>query len=364
MTTGSRQDVYTASELARAAGVPLTQVEALVATGEIPSVAGGFVRHRDAVAWGRRLAPVTLSGVATAATEPSSEAADAAPLEPRELFSEPLTPARQPVMPAAISVAVHALAGGALVLVMTMGLGSAAAARFDYPVADPMRLVFVATPGPGGGGGGGGLRQPSPPPAAKREGDRSFSSPMPEREPPPPLEPPKVEAPPPLPSEELPPVIAPVATSPSDEADKAGVLERTKAESDSRGPGDGGGVGNGRGTGLGEGDGSGIGPGSGGGMGGGPYRPGSGIEPPTLVREVKPLYTDEARRTRTTGEVVLEIVVRSDGAVGEVRVLDGLGHGLDQRAIDAVRQWRFRPARRFGQPVDVLVEVAVEFRLR
>jgi protein TonB len=99
-------------------------------------------------------------------------------------------------------------------------------------------------------------------------------------------------------------------------------------------------------------------------MGGGPYRPGSGISPPSLLREVKPTYTDEARRRNITGDVVLEIVVRADGTVGEIRLLDGLGSGLNQRAIEAVRQWRFSPARRFGQPVDVLVEVAVEFRLR
>ena len=60
----------------------------------------------------------------------------------------------------------------------------------------------------------------------------------------------------------------------------------------------------------------------------------------------------------------MEIVILSNGSVGEVRVLQGLGFGLDQRAIDAVRQWRFSPARRLGTPVDVLVEVAVEFKLR
>jgi periplasmic protein TonB len=133
---------------------------------------------------------------------------------------------------------------------------------------------------------------------------------------------------------------------------------------DSRGSGTGGGVGTGTGTGIGEGDGSGIGEGSGGGMGGGPYRPGSGIEPPRLLREVKPDYSEEARQRSIQGEVVLEIVVRRDGSVGEVRVLQGLGHGLDRRAIDAVRQWRFAPARRQGTPVDVMVEVAVEFKLR
>ena len=92
--------------------------------------------------------------------------------------------------------------------------------------------------------------------------------------------------------------------------------------------------------------------------------PGSGITPPAIQREVKPDYTEEARRRGVSGDVVLEIVVRSDGSVGEVKVLQGLPGGLNERAIDAVRQWRFSPARRFGTPVDVIVEVAVEFKLR
>ena len=89
--------------------------------------------------------------------------------------------------------------------------------------------------------------------------------------------------------------------------------EQTTAETDSHGPGTGGGAGTGTGTGLGSGDGSGIGPGSGGGTGGGPYRPGSGIEPPRLLREVKADYTEDARRRGVSGDVVLEIVVRRDG---------------------------------------------------
>jgi protein TonB len=79
---------------------------------------------------------------------------------------------------------------------------------------------------------------------------------------------------------------------------------------------------------------------------------------------VKPVYTEEGRRRSVEGDVVMEVVVRADGGIGTVRVLQGLGSGLDQRAIDAVRQWRFSPARRYGTPVDVLVEIAVEFRLR
>jgi protein TonB len=83
-----------------------------------------------------------------------------------------------------------------------------------------------------------------------------------------------------------------------------------------------------------------------------------------LLKEVRPLYTEEARRQALEGDVVLEIVVRRDGSVGDVRVLQALGSGLEQRAIAAVRQWRFAPATRLGGPVDVLVEVAVGFTLR
>jgi TonB family protein len=159
--------------------------------------------------------------------------------------------------------------------------------------------------------------------------------------------------------------VAPVATVASNDKDRAGVIDvPAPKESESRGPGVGGGVGTGTGTGLGSGDGSGIGDGSGGGMGGGPYRPGSGITPPQILKEVKADYTEDARRRGIEGEVVLEIVVRRDGSVGDVKLLHGLTGGLNDRAVDAVRQWRFAPARRLGQAVDVIVEVAVEFKLR
>jgi TonB family protein len=102
----------------------------------------------------------------------------------------------------------------------------------------------------------------------------------------------------------------------------------------------------------------------GGGAGGGPFRPGAGIAAPRVLREVKAEYTEDARRAGITGEVVLEIVVRRDGAVGDVRLLKGLGGGLNDRAIQAVRQWRFAPATRQGVAVDVVVEVAVDFKLR
>ena len=211
------------------------------------------------------------------------------------------------------------------------------------------------------------MKQRVPPPQAERKGKARLSSPLPPRKEPVPIvavQQPPEPAPAILDAEPLPKIVAPVVTAPANERDRAGVLEQTTAKADSRGSGHGGGVGSGGGTGLGEGDGGGIGPGSGGGTGGGPYRPGSGITPPRLLREVKPDYTEDARQHGIEGEVVLEIVVRLDGSVGDVRLVDGLSYGLNERAIAAVRQWRFAPAQRRGTPVDVLVEVAVEFKLR
>jgi periplasmic protein TonB len=158
--------------------------------------------------------------------------------------------------------------------------------------------------------------------------------------------------------------VAPVVATAADTREREGTIEKGRGDAESQGAGAGGGAGTGQGTGNGEGLGSGIGDGAGGGTGGGPYRPGSGIDAPRLVREVKADYTEDARRRGLQGDVVLEIVVRRDGSVGEVTVLQGLGAGLDQRAVAAVRQWRFDPARRRGTPVDVIVEVAVEFTLR
>ena len=147
--------------------------------------------------------------------------------------------------------------------------------------------------------------------------------------------------------------------------DRVGTLTLGEAPArPSQGPGDGGGAGTGQGTGAGEGRGAGLGPGSGGGTGGGPYQPGSGVTPPVLVREVRPDYTAEARRRGVEGDVVLQIVVRQNGTVGNITVLRSLEPGLDQKAIEAVRRWQFGPARRQGQAVDVLVDVSVAFTLR
>jgi len=96
----------------------------------------------------------------------------------------------------------------------------------------------------------------------------------------------------------------------------------------------------------------------------GVYKPGPGVAAPVAVKEVKPQYTADAMRAKVQGAVTLECVVQPDGTVGEVRVTKALDPGLDQEAIKAVKQWRFRPGTKDGKPVPVLVTLELTFTLR
>ncbi len=131
----------------------------------------------------------------------------------------------------------------------------------------------------------------------------------------------------------------------------------------SNGTGAGGGIGSGSGGGVGVGHGSGIGAGSGGGIGGGVYKVGGGISAPTATSAPDPQYTEEARRAKKQGTCTLWLIVDSSGHPRDIRVVRGLGFGLDQKAIDAVRNWKFNPALKDGRPVDVQISVEVEFHL-
>ena len=357
VTASTLPDVFSARDIARASGTVTDVVADLIASGSIQSLDGEFVALDDAVDAARRLrAGVPFAGLASA---------PAVTVTPGSLFSRARGSQRSASLPAAASAAFHGMVLGGLLLATLVPLGSSQAQSLNDVPAEKMRLVYLNLPGPGGGGGGGGLRMKKPAAQAKRVGVSAIKSPIPERQPPPAPTPPIEEPPPaPKPAEPLPPVEAPVVARSNDAETQAGVLEQRPTAPPSRGPGDGGGAGTGAGTGLGEGKGPGLGEGEGGGEGGGPFRPGSGIQPPRLLSEVKPDYTEDARRKGLQGEVVLEIVVRRDGRVGEVRVLKGLGAGLDQQAIQAVRRWTFAAATRKGRPVDVIVEVAVEFELR
>lgn len=131
----------------------------------------------------------------------------------------------------------------------------------------------------------------------------------------------------------------------------------------SNGTGSGGGIGSGSGGGVGSGRGPGVGPGWGGGIGGGPYRVGGGVSAPKPLFTPDPEYSEEARKAKYQGVVVLWLVIGADGRPHEIRVARPLGMGLDEKAIEAVRTWRFDPAKKDGQAVAVQMNVEVSFRL-
>jgi periplasmic protein TonB len=131
----------------------------------------------------------------------------------------------------------------------------------------------------------------------------------------------------------------------------------------SNGIGSGGGIGSGSGGGVGVGHGPGVGEGSGGGIGGGVYKVGGGISAPQAVSTPDPEYTEDARNAKTQGTCILWLIVDDHGNPRDIRIVRGLGHGLDAKAIEAVKQWRFQPAEKDGHPVNVQISVEVAFRL-
>jgi periplasmic protein TonB len=245
-----------------------------------------------------------------------------------------------------VSIVVH--------LLLLLGL----VALFTVPgVSDMIQeqrptVTYVFTEGPGGGGGGGGNRTPDPPKKAELE------VPKPPVTPQTPVPTPVVQQPPQ-------PVLPPITTHAP--VTVPGTLSSLSAPA-SAGPGTGGGAGTGRGTGSGEGTGPGTGPGEGGGTGGGKYRPGGLVTNPEVLSEIKPAYTAEAMRAKIQGEVLIEGVVMPDGTLAELQIVRSLDkmYGLDQKALEAVRKWRFKPGRlkSTGEPVPVIVTIALTFTLR
>jgi len=236
---------------------------------------------------------------------------------------------------------VHIVAIAVLLLVVTLFPEQV----YETILPDRLRddIIWLVQPGPGGGGGGG---NKSPEPPKKAEIPKTEVPRIPEPTPVP--EPPVIE----------PQLLVPIQTLAAAPTISPGAISANATSNDSRGSG--------TGSGAGPGTGSGLGPGSGGGIGGGVYRPGNGIVLPTVVFEKKPQYTAEAMRAKVQGTVWLECVVNPDGTVGSVDVTRSLDQsfGLDQEAVKAAKQWRFRPGTRFGEPVAVLVTIELTFTLR
>jgi periplasmic protein TonB len=200
-----------------------------------------------------------------------------------------------------------------------------------------------------GGGGGGGARAPLD--ASKGK----LPKPAPRQFTPPRVDP--VDAKLPMPASIIAPEDIPNINAPNfgDIQSKLGIP--------SNGTGFGGGIGSGSGGGVGSGRGNGVGPGSGGGFGGGAFRIGGGVSAPSVLSKVEPEYSEEARKAKWQGTVVLRLVVDDQGRPQQLQVVRSLGLGLDQKAIEAVEKWRFKPGMKDGKPVPVVATIEVNFRL-
>lgn len=131
----------------------------------------------------------------------------------------------------------------------------------------------------------------------------------------------------------------------------------------SQGKGSGSGFGSGSGGGLGMGRGIGAGPGSGGGYGGGLMSVGGGVSAPQVIHSVEADFTEDARQANFQGSASIELIVDQQGNPQNIRIIHPLGMGLDAKAVEAVRQYKFRPAMYQGHPVAVQIIVDVAFHL-
>jgi len=225
----------------------------------------------------------------------------------------------------------------------------------DMTSTDIAAYIPVAKPAPkqSGGGGGGGDRSPLPASKGKlpKPSLKQFV-------------PPTVIIRNEQPKLEMDPTIIADASTPLPKVDMTVFGDPLRGVSaPSNGTGSGGGIGSGKGGGVGSGSGGGVGPGSGGGFGGGVFKIGGGVSAPVPLFKPDPEYSEEARKAKFQGSVILQIVVDENGNPKDIKVIRPLGLGLDEKAIEAVQKWRFRAGVLNGKPVPVRANVEVNFRL-
>lgn len=254
-----------------------------------------------------------------------------------------------------ISFALHAVVIGG---VLWWGMMAHEMAPVNDTVVTPIKITLFDPPPPvmpvaqvmGGGGGGGAHRVIAPVKAPP---------------------PPKVQT-----VHMLPPQIAmvenpkmPAAPSSqvnmqvSTNAPILGMQDSPQIALASQGSGAHSGFGSGMGGGIGMGHGGGNGLGGGGGFGGGVMTVGGGVSAPVVIHAVEPEFTEDARKENFQGTVGIQLIVDAQGNPQDVRVVHHLGMGLDQKAVDAVREYKFRPAMYQGHPVAVQLVIDVDFRL-
>ncbi len=266
-----------------------------------------------------------------------------------------------------LSLFVHCAIAGLAIILISYNPQQADQKDSVVFVNNPVYMPFEGDGRDGGGGGGGGKGEQAPPATGRMPEQTRVQMVPPDPEDPRPL----------IPAEDLmasaPSVQMPIDI-PQDMSLPIGDIMAPPNGSRSSGPGIGGGIGTGRGTGVGSGTGPGVGPGSGGGMGGGsgggigsgvgPYVVGGGVKAPIAIYQPLPAYTEEARKARAEGIVLIQAIIRKDGSVDSFKVLRGLGYGLDESAINTIAtKWRFKPGTLNGTPVDVQANIEVSFRL-
>jgi len=255
----------------------------------------------------------------------------------------------------AISVAVHALLLAAIVVPIAHQMAETTRASMDVVDISPYLPRLPAGKEIAGGGGGGGEHQPEPPTQGKIP---KWSM---TRITPPLLAPrnltPKLQADPTLLGPPELKISSPVLDNFGDPL--SGLVSL------SAGPGASGGMGTGSGGGIGSGTGGGLGPGSGGGTGGGAFRPGTGgVGFPSCLYCPSPQYSEDARKAKYQGTVVLQVIITSDGRATNIEVVKGPGLGLEEKAVEAARTWRFKAAvGPSGRPVATITLIEVNFRL-
>lgn len=222
------------------------------------------------------------------------------------------------------------------------------------PIVVPPYLPPVTAPAPQsmGGGGGGGFHQPI-------EANKGHLPPIEKA----PINPPELQVDHPK-LAVAPAVVMPQQIKlPDNNMPNLGIPQSTQVEMKSQGSGSGSGFGQGGGGGIGAGDGGGIGSGTVGGYGGGVMKVGGGVTAPVVIHRVVPEFTDEARRVKFQGVASIGLIVDAQGNPEAVHVVNPLGMGLDQKAVEAVRQYKFKPAMFQGHPVPVQLVIEVDFHM-
>ena len=274
-------------------------------------------------------------------------------LPPLELTSTPVAVAdpmavKRDPKSSAVSAAIHLLILGLILFSIYWHIRTRPVVKAVTPVDIAPFIPMAPKVQPMGGGGGGGNHE-------LIEASKGKLPKLDKKQIVPPqkllIDKPKMPVPP--------TIVMPDVKMPNTNIPNLGIPQSNQVALASQGSGSNSGFGQGGGGGIGSGSGGGVGPGSGGGTGGGVMHPGGGVSAPQLIYSVDPEFSDEARRAKYQGICSVSVIVDAQGNPQHVRVVRPLGMGLDEKAVEAVKQYRFKPAVYKGHavPVEVIVEV-------